>query len=623
MKKISNSLYGLLCFSLFFFIGCKEDELEPLPETVPLVTTLNKTSFVMGDQVEVTISIDHSKDESLVANEDFTVRFTAKKSGGEEDVSSTLFDNFPTEVTFKKGETSLTTILNVKTEGISELWNVDLGIFARGYLFGKSMSTDTKTITVSDYHHTTVSVKDNIDKEIKEGETFTLIASVSTAVETPLTVTLVPKEGEEEHYENLPESLVIQPGENSVESGPITLKKDNISTGNIDLTINLSVDNAQYPLSEKELVLKLQDSDKALGEKLMDERWVYNTPDRMFMSATNEGSVVAWRPGLADLMKEGDPHPNAELGKKWFFLNAIEFHNIANSTKRTQYNTTTCKFFSANNTVLAQKDAAVDNERFTNIDNNGVIRIWGAKGQFNATSPASGKRKYGTAALYASKFWADQPNMYAVQNTRIYAGIRVEIRARCRGSLYGTNPALWLMGNTDGDVAKAWPKCGEIDILEVPTGVPGTNVAYQTFHYDGDGNGQDKSVSVKKSMGVQMQEWNIYWVEWRSNDEVAFGINGEETLVLKRENAGVDAIWPYDMTYNPWGFKLIISLGLKNSWALGNQIPNGWDSGFAGISYNESQTSDASPRMEIDWVRYYKNENYSCSDPIWKGGKTY
>ena len=40
-----------------------------------------------------------------------------------------------------------------------------------------------------------------------------------------------------------------------------------------------------------------------------------------------------------------------------------------------------------------------------------------------------------------------------------------------------------------------------------------------------------------------MTEWNIYWVEWRSDTEVAIGINGEETVTLKKSECnrrGVD-----------------------------------------------------------------------------------
>lgn len=623
MKKVYFIIYILVVFFTFSWVGCKEDELAPLPETVPLVATLNRTDFVMGDKVEITLSVDRSKNEKLVANEDFAVRFSAKKSGTEEDVTATLFEEFPATVMFRKGEASLTVAMQVKKEGISEMNSVDLGIFVRGYLFGKSMSSDTKTIHVSDYHHTTLSIKENPNKEIKEGEKFVLVASVSTEVKSPLEVNIVPGEGEEKYYDGLPEKLIISAGSSRVESNLITLKKDNQYTGNIDLTLNLSVNSSNYPLSKDKFVFRLMDIDQPLGDKLKDERWVYADPERMFMSDKNEGQVVVWKPGYADKMKEGDKHPNKELGKTWSFLNAIEFHNIPNGTNAVNSNkTTTCKFFAANNTMLAQKDAVVDNDKFSNIDKEGVIRIWGAKGKFKATGPASGSREYGSAALYASKFWEGQPNMFAVQNTRIYAGIRVEVRARCRGALHGTNPAIWLLGNSDSDVAKAWPKCGEVDILEVPTGIPGTNVAYQTFHFDGDNSGRDKSISVNKSMGANMQEWNIYWAEWRSNNEIAVGINGQETLVIRK--ASYDAkSWPYDMAYNPSGFKLILSLGVKNSWALGNTIPEGWDSGFATIGYEESKTSSASPRMEIDWVRYYKNTNYNCSDRIWTGGKTY
>ncbi len=40
-----------------------------------------------------------------------------------------------------------------------------------------------------------------------------------------------------------------------------------------------------------------------------------------------------------------------------------------------------------------------------------------------------------------------------------------------------------------------------------------------------------------------MTEWNIYWVEWRSDTEVAIGINGERNRNLEEERMyrrGVD-----------------------------------------------------------------------------------
>lgn len=60
----------------------------------------------------------------------------------------------------------------------------------------------------------------------------------------------------------------------------------------------------------------------------------------------------------------------------------------------------------------------------------------------------------------------------------------------------------------------------------------------------------------------------------------------------------------------PNGFKLILSLRLKTRWALGDNPADSWDDGFEGISYEDSKTNPNTPRMEIDWVRFYKSASY-------------
>ena len=38
----------------------------------------------------------------------------------------------------------------------------------------------------------------------------------------------------------------------------------------------------------------------------------------------------------------------------------------------------------------------------------------------------------------------------------------------------------------------------------------------------------------------------------------------------------------------------------------------GWaDPEFLDLTYEESKTSDLTPRMEVDWIRYWINENYT------------
>ena len=54
IKKI---LYRFLpvCLLVAGFSGCKDDTMEPLPETVPLIVEANAKSFVMGEKLILTI----------------------------------------------------------------------------------------------------------------------------------------------------------------------------------------------------------------------------------------------------------------------------------------------------------------------------------------------------------------------------------------------------------------------------------------------------------------------------------------------------------------------------------------------------------------------------------------
>ena len=71
------------------------------------------------------------------------------------------------------------------------------------------MTGALQIVTVSDYHYSKVSLKNNADNTVKEGQTFILVASVNTTLKDDLTITVTPKAGEEERYENLPSELVI------------------------------------------------------------------------------------------------------------------------------------------------------------------------------------------------------------------------------------------------------------------------------------------------------------------------------------------------------------------------------------------------------------------------------
>ena len=77
IKKI---LYRFLpvCLLVAGFSGCKDDTMEPLPETVPLIVEANAKSFVMGEKLILTVKVNDTKNPDRVSNEDFDIYLTAK-----------------------------------------------------------------------------------------------------------------------------------------------------------------------------------------------------------------------------------------------------------------------------------------------------------------------------------------------------------------------------------------------------------------------------------------------------------------------------------------------------------------------------------------------------------------
>ena len=88
---IKRILYTFLpvCLLATGFAGCDDDAVEPLPETVPLIIEASGKSFVMGEELTLTVKVNDEKNPQLTTNEDFDVYLTAKD--GETDVSKIAF----------------------------------------------------------------------------------------------------------------------------------------------------------------------------------------------------------------------------------------------------------------------------------------------------------------------------------------------------------------------------------------------------------------------------------------------------------------------------------------------------------------------------------------------------
>jgi len=78
----------------------------------------------------------------------------------------------------------------------------------------------------------------------------------------------------------------------------------------------------------------------------------------------------------------------------------------------------------------------------------------------------------------------------------------------------GIWPAFWMLGSNIDKVG--WPKCGEIDIMEMIGGGEGRdNVTHGTLHWDANGH-QELGNSEKLSSGIFMDDFHEFTIKWDS-----------------------------------------------------------------------------------------------------------
>ncbi|MEQ1587774.1 MAG: family 16 glycosylhydrolase [Cyclobacteriaceae bacterium] len=133
---------------------------------------------------------------------------------------------------------------------------------------------------------------------------------------------------------------------------------------------------------------------------------------------------------------------------------------------------------------------------------------------------------------------------------------RVDIRAKLpKGQ--GIWPALWMLGSNISAVG--WPKCGEIDIMEMIGGTGNDNKSYGTAHWDNAGShaqyGGNKSLTGGKIFADDFHVFSIVWdasfITWYL-DDVQFhviDITPDSLSELRGEaffifNVAVGGNWP-------------------------------------------------------------------------------
>lgn len=149
----------------------------------------------------------------------------------------------------------------------------------------------------------------------------------------------------------------------------------------------------------------------------------------------------------------------------------------------------------------------------------------------------------------------------------------------------GLLPAFWLM-TTDESVHGTWPRCGEIDIMEVLGHQP--DATYGTIHYGNPHEQKQKSLTLRH--GYFSDDFHVFGLEWTPGclrwlvDDVCYYVeNNWFSTTEGRE------LLPFPAPFNH-EFYIILNLAVGGDW------PG-----------NPDETTDFSNvRMEVDWVRVYQ-----------------
>ena len=569
---MKNILYKILpvCLLTIGLTGCEDEtKYRPLPEAVPLTMSINEKAFVMGEHLKVDIKVEPDADgNEVVANEDFDIYFTAK--AGTEDVAN-VFEPFSSIVTFPKGEKQIQVDFPVKTSGLVGTTTMEFVAFARGY----KMANSSQGIKVSDYYRISMSLENNTENVVTEGGKFVLVAKVDKPSSVPLEVTITPKEGEEGRYDNLPSTLTIPAGRTSVKSAAVTIKQDYEMTGDLQLVLNLKSNSSSNPMTAPALTITMTDLESMADPDLYDMTTVYENPNIMFVSYDDD-----WFTGKETAkMDEGTAHPNAELGSQWKFDYAIEFHK----------NSTSGDYQKLGNATDANRGNVlkIDWIKYAKVTDEGELNICvGVEGT-----------NYGTAGIHCCKSLGQ---MWAQNVTRIYPGMRIEMKVRLGGNRTGFVPMIEVKNPATATTCKEAKQ--SICILK--------NVSGSAITQSVRGEVVSDAKSVVSAI-PKVEDYNIYWVELVDENTIKLGINGSTTLEVTRDM--LDS-WPFTKastgtSVGAKGLYLVMRMDLFGEGnSVSSELPAGWDTELKSI--NPANYATEGPRLIIDWIRFYVNDNY-------------
>ena len=112
---------------------------------------------------------------------------------------------------------------------------------------------------------------------------------------------------------------------------------------------------------------------------------------------------------------------------------------------------------------------------------------------------------------------------------------RVDIRALLpKGQ--GIWPALWMLGKNIKQVS--WPKCGEIDIMELVGGTDKDNVVYGTAHWDNNNSHAQYGGNTKLASGTFADEFHVFSIVWDAK-KIVWYVDDKQFHIIDTTPAGL------------------------------------------------------------------------------------
>jgi beta-glucanase (GH16 family) len=148
----------------------------------------------------------------------------------------------------------------------------------------------------------------------------------------------------------------------------------------------------------------------------------------------------------------------------------------------------------------------------------------------------------------------------------------------------GIWPAFWMLGDNIATVG--WPKCGEIDIMEmIGGGENRDDSAYGTIHWDANGHASVGSSRIELvDPEIFHDDYHVFEVEW-SPTTIVWKIDAVETARVSIDRA----VWP-EMEEFHRPFFILLNVAVGGNWP-----------GSPDASTVFPQT------LAVDWVRVYSS----------------